>query len=143
MNSNTNEKDAKIAKVVVIIMFIAFEAFLATIWLPEEIAYFTSEKTSAVICSDGYVDKYPSPFTRGSHDYYNYMVEYEVNGQKYTSQRYRTGNGKLQKGNVVTLHYNSSNPQDVKYVRPPVTSAVLIICTIVIIYDLSKDKTSK
>lgn len=143
MDNSTNEKDAKIAKVLVVIMFIVFEGFLATIYVPEEIAYFTSEKTSAVVCSDGYIDEYPSPFTRGYHYYYNYMVEYEVNGQKYTSRRYRTGNKRLQKGDAVTLYYDSSNPQDVKNVRFPATSIIVMICTIAVIYDFRKDKTSK
>ncbi|MBD5106327.1 MAG: hypothetical protein HDT41_05045 [Lachnospiraceae bacterium] len=143
MNNITNEKDAKIAKVLVIIMFIVFEGFLATIYVPEEIAYFTSEKTSAVVCSEGYIDKYPSPFTRGNHYYYNYMVEYEVNGQIYTSRHYRTGNRRLQEGDVVTLHYDGSNPQNVKNVRFPITSIIMIICTIVVIYHFRKDKVSK
>lgn len=114
-----------------IITFVVITIILSICYLPSEYEYITAQKTKAVICSEGYTQRFTRFGSKSSHFYYT--VEYEVDGQKYVSQFYQTKVGTLQKGNIVTLYYKGSNPEKVVEVSLPIMSIFILFSVIAVI----------
>lgn len=108
----------------------------AVYFVPKEYAFITSKKINGVISSDGYTKEFAQIFSKNSR--YYYTVEYEVDGKKYTSEKYKRSNGRLQKGDIVTIYYKSSDPAKVVESTFPIIGLSLLILAILGIKALKK-----
>ncbi len=120
------------------ILFLIMMTVSAVCFAPKEFAFVTSHKISGIICSDGYTKEFAKLFSKNSH--YYYTVEYKVNGRKYISEKYERSNGRLQKGDIVTIHYNPSKPGDIVESTFPIITPSLFLITIIGIISIQNSR---
>ena len=102
----------------------------------KEYNYVVAGETTGTICSEGYIERYSPYFSRQSK--YKYSVEYVVDGKKYISNDYRTGDKELRKGELVQIHYKQSDPGKVVEVAFPISWFILLVGEIMVIFEYLK-----